>query len=85
MEYSEIDQVLPGVYSFQKYQNERTQGKHIGTLLHEVRKLYRQSNDRFKEADAKRESDAEYWRGRVDVLYAVLSLIQEQDRHKGEK
>jgi hypothetical protein len=48
-------------------------------ILHEVRQLYRESQAKFKESDSQRESDSEYWRGKIDAFYDILSLLQSPD------
>jgi hypothetical protein len=48
-------------------------------ILHEVRQLYRESQAKFKEADSRRESDSEYWRGKIDAFYDILSHLRRPD------
>jgi len=47
----------------------------MDNLLEKINRLYKESQNRFLSADARRES-TEYWRGRTDALYAVMNLIQ---------
>jgi hypothetical protein len=51
-------------------------GNNMETALRGVRRLYQDAQAKFVEADARYDSSAEYWRGQIDALYAVLSLLQ---------
>jgi hypothetical protein len=47
-------------------------------ILHEVRKLYRDAQTRFAEASANGDFSGEhYWTGKIDGLFAVLNLLQQ--------
>ena len=47
-------------------------------ILHEVRKLYRDAQTKYTEASARGDLTGEhYWTGKIDGLYAVLNLLQQ--------
>jgi hypothetical protein len=47
-------------------------------ILHEVRKLYRDAQTKFADASTKGDLTGEhYWTGKIDGLYAVLNLLQQ--------
>ena len=46
-------------------------------ILHEVRKLYRDAQTRFASIGQGDFSGEHYWTGKIDGLFAVLNLLQQ--------